>query len=69
MVCKVIVGFSKEFLKINKDEPFISLKSKSNKWKADKEIIMKLAKHFDISSSLVQIKSGHESQMKIIEIS
>ena len=42
--------------------------SKPIKGEANKEIIKKIAKHFKISSTLVQIKSGHKSSEKIIEI-
>jgi len=35
---------------------------------ANKEIIKKLSKHFDVSSVNVVIKSGHKSKEKIVEI-
>ncbi len=50
------------------DQINIGIKSKPIKGKANKEIIKKIAKHFKISRSLVQIKSGHKSSEKIIEI-
>ena len=62
------VEFSKEFLEINKDCISIGIKSKPLKGEANKEIIKKIAKHFGVSTSLVQIKSGHKSRDKIIEI-
>ena len=68
MICKVQVEFSKEFLEIKKDLIKIGIKSKPIKGEANKEIIKKIAKYFKISTGLVQIKSGHKSSEKIIEI-
>lgn len=68
MIYKVNVEFSKEFLEMENDQINIGIKSKPIKGKANKEIIKKIAKHFKISRSLVQIKSGHKSSEKIIEI-
>ncbi len=68
MIYKVQVEFSKEFLEINENQINIGIKSKPIKGQANKEIIKKIAKHFEISTALVQIKSGHKSQEKIIEI-
>ncbi|MFB5623786.1 MAG: DUF167 domain-containing protein, partial [Nitrosopumilus sp.] len=61
MIYKVKVEFSKEFLEIEKDQISIGIKSKPIKGEANKEIVKKIAKHFKISISLVQIKSGHKS--------
>ena len=68
MIYKVHVEFSKEVLEIINDEIIIGIKSKPVKGEANKEIIKKIAKHFKISTALVQIKSGHKSSEKIIEI-
>ena len=68
MIYKVHVEFSKEFFEINNYEINIGIMSKPIKGEANKEIIKKIAKHFKISSTLVQIKSGHKSSEKIIEI-
>jgi uncharacterized protein len=68
LIYKVKVEFSKEFLEIEKDQISIGIKSKPIKGEANKEIIKKIAKHFKISTSLVQIKSGYKSSEKIIEI-
>ena len=69
MIYKVSVNFSKEFLEINENQINIGIKLKPIKGQANKEIIKKIAKHFGISSSQIQIKTGHKSQEKIIEIS
>ena len=68
MIYKVSVNFSKEFLEINENQINIGIKSNPIKGQANKEIIKKLAKHFRISSSQIQIKTGHKSQEKIIEV-
>ena len=68
MIYKVQVEFSKEFLEIKKDQINIGIKSNPLKGEANKEIIKKLAKHFGVSTAVVQIKSGHKSREKIIEI-
>jgi hypothetical protein len=68
LIYKVHVEFSKEFLEINENQINIGIKSKPRKGEANKEIIKKIAKYFGISTSLVQIKSGHKSQEKIVEI-
>ena len=69
MIYKVHVKFSKEILEIINDEIVIEIESKSIKGESSKEIIKKIAKHFRTSTALVQIKSGHKSLQKIIEIS
>ena len=68
MIYKVHVEFSKEFLEIENDQITIGVKSKPIKGEANKEIIKKIAKYFKISTSSVQIKSGHKSSEKIIEV-
>ncbi len=68
MIYKVLVEFSKEFLEIQDNQINIGIKSKPIKGEANKEIIKKLAKHFKVSTAHVQIKTGHKSQQKIIEI-
>lgn len=65
---EVNVEFNKEFLNIKENQITIGIKSKPIKGEANKEIIKKLAKHFGISTSLIQIKSGHKSKQKIIQI-
>jgi len=68
LIYKVKVEFSKEFLEIKDNQINIGVKSKPAKGEANKEIIKKLAKHFSVSTTCVQIKSGHKSHQKIIEI-
>jgi uncharacterized protein (TIGR00251 family) len=65
---EVNVEFNKEFLNIKENQITIGIKSNPIKGEANKEIIKKLAKHFGIPTTLVQIKSGHKSKQKIIQI-
>lgn len=65
---EVNVEFNKEFLNITENQITIGIKAKPIKGEANKEIIKKLAKHFRVSTSLIQIKSGHKSKQKIIQI-
>ena len=46
----------------------MGIESKPVKGEANKEIIKKLSKHFQIPTSNIQIKSGHKSKQKIVEI-
>jgi uncharacterized protein (TIGR00251 family) len=68
VIYKVQVEFSKEFFEIKENQIRIGIKSKPVKGEANKELIKKISKHFKISTNLVQIKSGHKSSEKIIEI-
>jgi uncharacterized protein (TIGR00251 family) len=65
---EVTVEFNKEIFQISKNRITIAIKSKPINGKANKEIIKKIANHFEVPSSHVQIKSGHKSTIKIIEI-
>ena len=69
LVCKVQVQFSKYFLKIEKDQISIGIKLNLIKGGINKEIIKKIAKYLAISTTAIEIKSGHKSKEKIIEIS
>lgn len=68
LLFKVNVEFNKEFFSIEKDQITIGIKTKPIKGEANKEIIKKIAKHFKVSTSMIQIKSGHKSSQKIIQI-
>ncbi len=69
LIYKVQVQFSKDFLKIKEDQICVGIKSKPIKGEVNKEIIKKIAKHFAISTVAIEIKTGHKSKEKIIEIS
>ena len=59
---------SMAMIKSSENEISIGIKSKPIQGQANKEIIKKLAKHFRVSTSHIQIKSGHKSSQKIIEV-
>ncbi len=68
MLYKVNVEFNKEFLSVEENQITIGIKTKPIKGEANKEIIKTMAKHFKVSTSRIQIKSGHKSKQKIIQI-
>ena len=65
---EITVKFQKNFLEISDNQITIGVESKPLKGEANKEIIKKLSKHFQIPVSQIQIKSGHRSKQKIVEI-
>ncbi len=68
MLYEITVKFQRDLLEISKNQITIGIESKPMKGEANKEIIKKLSKHFQIPTSSVQIKSGHKSKRKIVEI-
>jgi uncharacterized protein (TIGR00251 family) len=65
---EIFVEFHKDFVKVEGNQITIGVRSKPVKGEANKEIIKKLAKHFGVSSSCVNIKSGRKTKKKIVEI-
>jgi hypothetical protein len=68
MKYNIKVKFHSDFVKIDGTNILIGLKSKPEKGEANKELIKKLAKHFDVHSSSIKILSGLKSKNKIVEI-
>lgn len=68
MIYKVSVTFHKDFIEVNNDEISVGIKSKPEKGKANRELIKKLSKHFNVSQSQVKITSGEKSRKKLIQI-
>ena len=68
MIYKVSVTFHKDFLEINKDEIAIGITAEPEKGKANKELIEKISKHFDVPKSNVRIISGEKSRKKLVEV-
>ena len=68
---QVNVKFNKDFIDVDEENKVITIgiRSKPVKGKANKEVVKKIAKYFDISSSNVEIVAGQRSKTKIIEIS
>jgi uncharacterized protein len=62
------VEFQKDFLKVDKNQITIGIKSKPIKGQANKEIIKKLSKYFKVSSSCIIIKKGQKAGNKIVEV-
>lgn len=68
MLYYITVKFKKDFFEITDNQITIGIESKPVKGEANKEIIKKLSNYFQIPSSNIQIKSGHKSKRKIVEI-
>jgi len=68
MIYKVSVTFHKDFIEVNNNEISVGIKSKPQKGEANRELIKKFSKHFDVSQSQVKIISGEKSSKKLIQI-
>jgi len=68
MIYKLTVKFQGDFLEVSENHITIGITSKPVRGEANKEIIKRLSKHFQIPTSHIQIKSGHKAQQKILEI-
>ncbi len=68
MKYNIKVKLHEDFLKADGENILVGLKSKPEKGEANKELIKKLAEHFNIHSSRVRILSGFKSRNKIVEI-
>jgi uncharacterized protein (TIGR00251 family) len=68
MIYKVSVTFHKDFVEVNNDEITIGVTAKPEKGEANKEVIKKLAKYFDVSKSKIKIIAGEKSRKKLIEV-
>jgi len=68
MKYKIKVKFHEDFVKIDGSSILIGLKSKPERGEANKELIKKLAEHFNVHSSRVRILSGFKARNKIVEI-
>ena len=68
MISEVNVEFHKNFLKVDRNQITVGLTIKPERGKANRELIIKLAKYFKISTSQVRILKGHRSQCKTVDI-
>ena len=68
MLYEIMVEFNEDFLEISGNKIRIGIRSKPIKGKANIEVIKKLSRYFELPTNKIQIKKGHKSQTKIIEI-
>ena len=68
MIYKVSVILHKDFVEVNGDEITIGIRSEPQKDKANKEMIVKISKYFNVPKSHVRIVSGRKSRKKTIEV-
>jgi len=64
----VEVTFHGDFVQVEGNKIQVGLTSKPERGKANKELVKKLAKHFNVPSSHVNIISGLKSRDKVVEI-
>ena len=65
----VTVSFnSSDFFHVENNEIKISLKSKPQLGKANRELIKSLSEHFNVSTNKIKILSGFSSRKKVVEI-
>lgn len=65
----VTVSFnSSHFFHVENNEIKISLKSKPELGKANRELIKSLSEHFNVSTNKIKILSGFSSRKKVVEI-
>ena len=69
MEYRVTVRFSPDGrLEVAGDEISISLKEKPERGRANRELVKRLAEHFNVPESGVRILSGLASRKKLVEI-
>ncbi len=68
MLYSVLVEFHKDFVSVNGTEIIVGVKSRPVNGAVNKEIIKKLSKYFNVTTTSIVIRSGHKSSRKIIEI-
>jgi uncharacterized protein (TIGR00251 family) len=68
MIYKVSVTFHKDFIEVNDDEISVGIKSKPQKGEANRELIQKISKYFNVPQSHVRIAAGEKSKKKLIQI-
>ncbi len=68
MKYKVKVKFHEDFVKVVGDEIEVGVKSEREKGKANRELVLKLAKYFSVPSAQVRIILGAKSKNKIVQI-
>jgi uncharacterized protein (TIGR00251 family) len=64
----VVVRFNSDIIEVEGDTITVGIRSRPERGKANRELIERLAKYFDISRSNVRIAAGTTSRKKIVEI-
>lgn len=65
----VIVRLGRSGITVEGDEIEIGIESEPERGKANRELVKKLAKHFEVPAQNVRIISGHTSRKKLVDIS
>ena len=64
----VEVKFHKDYIEIDGNKILVGLTSRPEKGEANRELVRKLAKYFNVSTSQIRIVSGLKSKSKFVEI-
>lgn len=64
----IVVKFNSDIIEVEGDTITVGIRSRPERGRANRELIDRLAKHFDISKSNVRIVAGTTSRKKIVEI-
>jgi uncharacterized protein YggU (UPF0235/DUF167 family) len=65
---EVEVKFHKSFIEVNGNQILLGLTSKPERGKANRELLLKLAKHFQVPTSHIKIVSGLKAKTKIVDV-
>ena len=68
MIYKVSVILHKNFIEVDGDEITIGIRSEPQKGEANKEMIVKISKYFNVPKSHVRIVAGKKSRKKTVEV-
>ena len=68
VIYRVSVTFHEDFIEVNNDEISIGIKSKPQKGEANRELVRKISKYFNVPQSQVKITAGEKSRKKLIQI-
>jgi uncharacterized protein YggU (UPF0235/DUF167 family) len=68
LIFEVEVEFHKDFVKVEGDKITIGLQARPVGGRANSEMIKKLARHFNVSTSQIRIMSGLRTKRKVVEI-
>lgn len=64
----VSVKFNKDFISVEKDKITVGVRAKPIQGKANEELIRRIAEHFGIAQSMVNIVAGARSKRKVVDI-
>ena len=64
----VLVKFHRDTVEVNGSVISVGIKARPEKGRANKELVGKIAEHFNVPRSRVRIVSGRASRRKVVEV-